>query len=850
MTFLGKRMSIFRLVAMSCSVTLSIAALTSCAEGDAGKAKGVASGGATTGAAPTPTATPATTTPGEETYTISVEAPSVTSIYTSKTAEGGDPVCSSVRFNLKKADGTVGADVETTFTSAVIDPDIKLAEEVKAPPSEAEKTGGVSPLKAKSDASGNVTTKFCSGEQVTNVRVTATVGKSSANSAEIKVINKPTFSFAFKPKEGAKIDDALTLNLYDSGDDCTVLEFELKKLGASLGGEKVEFRTQEDFPAGLKLATKEQTGLERTNTETGRKYAYYEATSNAQGIFRVPMCAGVSTGTTLVTASYTDEFERKSLAKSPVITVKGGIASWGGLSLTYDAKNATIARSYFNQNGEEKHPFHVRLATRLNGNIVRTYPVDIMTEVGKIEVKENGVPDESGKMEFSIESLNIGARRPKQYMGYSSTSQYSPMCNPLDFPATGVAATEVKYADLSKNWRSKVVVYTKGQEFFYDANHNGRYDGGGDGFWDKNQNGIYDTGIDVLTYDAGNDGIFDGTKEWFIDLPTPFVDANDNGTHDADEPVAGDAYIAPNGKWDNLTYIWKNFLIPIYLGASPYSMLRSLISNDTASSTPSPEVLAYFLNKKGLFGFASNLKYYTSAISNAAGTTIPGLIGDSINLGISYNFSNPAAITQATLTDDQLASGNSTYRYFHAQGLCGTPMPGNSDITVNFKEVTIAAFGDRVFYSAFYVQPGDDLLDASRRLLIDAKGDSSAKINFDLGTRDDAAAVSYPIQFRIGVSACNSECTGEALSTTAAGSPGFACAAMSSDVYLTADGQTPSPGFVSVPAVRTTGCKCFGDAGTTDTVAGTHFRPVYSKGACSCTAGQSFEAGLGCKPSP
>ena len=109
--------------------------------------------------------------------------------------------------------------------------------------------------------------------------------------------------------------------------------------------------------------------------------------------------------------------------------------------------------------------------------------------------------------------------------------------------------------------------------------------------------------------------------------------------------------------------------------------------------------------------------------------------------------------------------------------------------------------------------------------------------------------VSYPIQFTVGVSACNTACSGDALSTTVAGSPGFACAAMSSKVHLTADGQTTT-GFVSVPAVETNGCKCYGLAGTTDVVAGTHVPPVFSKGTCSCTIGQSFEAGLGCKRAP
>lgn len=66
--------------------------------------------------------------------------------------------------------------------------------------------------------------------------------------------------------------------------------------------------------------------------------------------------------------------------------------------------------------------------------------------------------------------------------------------------------------------------------------------------------------------DANGNGVWDPGED-FVDLPEPFVDANDNGQFDADDPREkalfndvnhNSRWDGPNGKWDGSTQIWKS----------------------------------------------------------------------------------------------------------------------------------------------------------------------------------------------------------------------------------------------------------------------------------------------------
>jgi len=302
-----------------------------------------------------------------------------------------------------------------------------------------------------------------------------------------------------------------------------------------------------------------------------------------------------------------------------------GMANFGSLSLGFKSTAGRVLESRFNNNIDSKLEFTTYSFAKDNGPLKKDVKVGepvpiikILSEWGNILIEGEGIPTNEGKVPFSLQGFNLGASRPVRVTDkkISNGTSYSVTCDPEDF------SQQVYFNELAKDWRTTLMYYMPGEEYYFDANNNGKFDEEGThGFWDKNQNGVFDCQrsnyvsttpdyCDEITFSKTN--IVVGNEppqsansnkrltstqletiyqnDWFIDLPTPFVDANENGTYDSNEKTMDNkTFEPPNGKWDNSTFIWKSNTIPVYVGTSAYALTRRYISsgnydvdNDTA----------------------------------------------------------------------------------------------------------------------------------------------------------------------------------------------------------------------------------------------------------------------------
>lgn len=683
-----------------------------------------------------------------------------------RTKGSGTNECVEITATVKKGTA-VSSGVEVDFKSAV-----KYGEG---------EIGRVGEETVKTDEKGVATTSYCGGDKEGAAVVTAKAGASSANTGEIKTTNVPVFRFSYKDPKAkshslrvreAKSDvdkfrdvltevvedtdkkDPIALSLNGGGSDCALVEFELTKNGGAVSGEKITFQSQEDFPLGVKLARREGVGATKINPVTGKRYALVEVESNIEGVFQVPVCAGALPGYVILSATYADSTGKTHQVRSPLISMKGGLTNYGYFSLTYDKVNSRVAPADTFTNSTIDLKFIANLGTRNDGSIIKTFPLNVLTEIGRAVVDANGFPDDKGQVKFSYEVLNTRGRRPfRVNPSLPDLDANYVACDPLAF------TTRTPYSTLAENWRSTMVYYVKGNEYFNDSNQNGVFDKAqGDGFWDRNENGQFDSGVDVITYDWKGDSAFDPVSEWFIDLPSPFVDANENMTYDPGEVLVGDAYVKPNGEWDDNTFLWKSSKVPVYLGATAYSVNHSAISSTINDFSPSQGWRDYhaFLHNN----FANTP--YGSNIANSDTARRDQLFS------VGSTLSGPVLNVPVTASTDY-----EQWYYFHMQDKCGNPLPGGAKITLEYTVEGKPAFGERLARGSFYVQPMDAIREKSKRLLSKSDGSSEAEVNFDT-LEHPASRASYPIEFKVTAARCLNQCTGD-LHVSVAANPPYYC---------------------------------------------------------------------------
>jgi hypothetical protein len=731
--------------------------------------------------------------------------------------------------------------------------------------------GEASPVSADTNEAGEAISKFCSGKDPGVVTVKATAGATSANTGEIKSTSVPAYRFSWKnskskafaqrtrellsdpekladhlstsPEDVDKADP-ITFFLRGSGNDCGHIEFELTRDGAPASGQTIKFQTQEDFPLGVKLAKREDAGAKDTNASTGKSFAYNNATSNVDGIFQVPFCSGPTPGTVVLNAVYTETDGRVHEVKSPIIVMSGGLSNYGFMSLSFDPKNSRVIPADTFTNTQQTLPFIAQLGTIGSGTIIKTNPLSVLAEVGRVIVEDNGVPDDKGIVKFSYEVLNTRGKRP--FMTYSNFPDlsYDPAtgysaCEPLRFTATASGGPgPIPYSQLVMNWRSTAVYYMRGSEYA-SRKVNGSLDpatppaedfdsAAAFGFWDVNQNGVFDGSLAGATISAVNSttGNIDRltyvppgrtpssfnptTDDWFVDLPTPFVDANENGKYDFGEPLVGDRYIEPNGKYDTDTTIWKSTTQPVYLGASAYSLQHSLISSNISSFVPSQGWIDYHAWLSTLNGTG-----YGSSIPNSVSGRDDKLFGHGLAV-------TPTGFAQYT---DVL--------YFHAQDKCGNPIPGGRNISTVYTALSPAAIGPRPVTTHFYVQPYDALRESSKRLLAKATGSADTTLNFDV-TEHPASKASYPVELVVRVAPCENRCAGDLLPSVASDPPRF-CTAEIGRIDLNIEGDIGIGHLVSIPEANEVGAR--GSAVTSSNKCGCAAGATLIGSSCACPTG-------------
>lgn len=157
-------------------------------------------------------------------------------------------------------------------------------------------------------------------------------------------------------------------------------------------------------------------------------------------------------------------------------------------------------------------------------------------------------PVEGSEVYFTTEAGSITSVATTNAAGVATAIFYPRGFAPLDVPPTGDEPVGTGVGlDTTLNPRDSlvtIVASTVGQEMFNDADGDGQYDDG----------------------------------EYFIDLPEPFVDANDDdvytpgGSHETFTDVAvpgrglNGVFDGPNGQWDAYTQIWATTWI-VYSGA-------------------------------------------------------------------------------------------------------------------------------------------------------------------------------------------------------------------------------------------------------------------------------------------
>jgi hypothetical protein len=718
-----------------------------------------------------------------------------------RTKGSGLKECTSIEATVKNGD-QAAEDVSVTFSAVGSDA--------------TSQAGAANPATASTNKDGVAKTSYCAGPDENQVVVQAKAGASSANSASIKIISVPTYRFSWKPlrdrafalKTGALAGNAeglaehlaqgpidtekakaLALTLRGGGNDCSDLHFELTKDGNAVSGQTIRFQTQDDVPVGVKLARREATGLTAVNPTTKKTFAYADVESNLDGVFQLPVCSGQIPGTLVLSAMFKEPSGREHEVFSPVIVMSGGLANYGFMSLTYDGANARVIPADTFTNLQKTSPFIVRLGTLSDGSIIKTHPLSVMAEVGKVVVDGNGVPSDAGDVRFTLESLNTRGRRPFPVtntlpdLQFNEATGYS-ACDPVLFPTSPTL-----FSTVAKNWRSTVVYHIKGSEYTHANNSTGVFDRSkAFGVWDVNQNGVFESTYDVIT--ATPAGRTEASfkfyeDDWFFDLPSPFVDRNENGRYDAGEATVGNEYVAPNGEPDDDTLIWKSTVVPLYLGATSYSLQHSQISSvffDPTTTNPDPKI--GFEPSPGMIDYNQWLKdtfgttRYSTVLPNRK--YLPSDPDPTLEAHL-FGFGPPI---ESSTTEKGI---NWETLFFHAHDKCGNPIPGGKKIGSRYEELYPALVGGRTVTTHFFLQPYDGLRESSKRLLAKSDGSSDTSMNQDV-LEHPAAKAGFPIELDIQISPCENYCSGDLLPALA-GSPPLYCSASAGRVWLDIEGD-------------------------------------------------------------
>ncbi|HEY3446383.1 MAG TPA: hypothetical protein VGK67_08455 [Myxococcales bacterium] len=240
--------------------------------------------------------------------------------------------------------------------------------------------------------------------------------------------------------------------------------------------------------------------------------------SVADGTVTTTLTAGAIAGIVVVTVLAADD--NTILKKSDAIAISGG---------RINAKNLSLVCPHYSIGGFQKHGLEMEctaFGADFSGAFVPGSQVLLLTEAGAVPSSAafSADPASGGIARFTYRTQ---CREPRDVppLGEAAGDPGNP-CTVMN-PCKANPGIEVRTCNPRDGWATLVAIST-----------------GGESFQDLNGN---------LERDPG---------EAFVDLPEPFVDANDNGTRDNDpaNDNVEEFYDANhNGKWDDRNGVWDAY---------------------------------------------------------------------------------------------------------------------------------------------------------------------------------------------------------------------------------------------------------------------------------------------------
>jgi hypothetical protein len=265
------------------------------------------------------------------------------------------------------------------------------------------------------------------------------------------------------------------------------------------------------------------------------------ATTNGSGMATTTLQAGDEVGFAIVRATVANN---TVLVTSANVLIGGARPSDEGFVVNCDKTNLAANASETPPRTDLSTPCTAQLVDRFSNPVTLDTSVSWYTEAGSVESPvSNGAASTDGKVTTHFQTA--GRWPPVEVSALAGEPQNGAR-SPRDMLVT-------------------VIAVTTGEETFYD----------GSGVSKGTKNGKWDPG------------------EWFVDLPEPFVDANDNGLYDLGERfidtdrvdcatgqrlAKNGLWDGPNGCWGGETQIWHSTHI-IYSGFS--TLADAVVTWDT-----------------------------------------------------------------------------------------------------------------------------------------------------------------------------------------------------------------------------------------------------------------------------
>jgi hypothetical protein len=428
--------------------------------------------------------------------------------------------------------------------------------------------GSITPA-VTSDASGAAVATFTSRSLSGSVQVTAVVGETSSDPKTITVditeSNPPASSIEFV----SAVPDSIAL-AGSGGNETSVIKFRVKDSnGNPVEGESVT------------ITMKGPNGGEYIDSSGDGTPSSITVSSNASGEAQVLLNSGTVAGPVTITAAITVDGTTYTV-NSSVVSIGGGVPS---------AKRFSSAVTVKNLPG-------LSLANR--ETTITTYLADrfgnynILTGTTVSFVCEGGLAIDTSEVTLNEDGIASAVARTQ-----TEPEDVAPLAWETALINYVTATYGVTFPGNPRDGASSILVYTKGEEHFDDANANGSYDSG---------ESFIDT-VDDPFCDYNDD-------ETYTDYTGPYPPADPPDLYIDSEPV-NNVWDGENGIWDDSKNIFMNYPILITGSPSIYFDAGSFTVPNSGSTT-----VTYIVADRNLNSISGGS---TITVTSTGGVTLSGL---------------------------------------------------------------------------------------------------------------------------------------------------------------------------------------------------------------------------------